>query len=781
MDYSPGATYQVESSYDEVHTETIENDLDLNNFFSRPVLVGSLKWTVGNGPGILLSNLNPWSLYWRNTRVANRISNFKLLRAKMHVRVLLNGSPMHYGRAIIFYTPLPGDDDVGRAQGINPEPIQNLVNNSQKPHLWLNPTTSQGGDMELPFLWYNNALDLPTGEFDQMGNLDLVAVTPLRHANGGLSDVNITILAWATDVVLSSPTTCNVDGISPQSDEYSNKPFSVKATNFASMMDRLSTAPVIGPYARATSLAASAASGIAALFGFSKPLQLERCVMVPKATNDMAVSGGNDDGHKLTLDPKQELTVDPRAFGLGSKDEMDIRHVASTESYIDTFTWTSGNSTPAGTILWNGIVDPGQYVIYGAAGLDIPKINMTASCFATTPFQYWRGSIIYRFQIVCSALHKGRLRIVYDPEIEVSANDPTRITPEYNLAYHTVVDISETQDFEVVVGWGQPSSYRENCFYAGIGPMFDNTPLLYNSSLNTAGNGVLGVYVMNELVNPSASVDDCYVVVSMRAGPDFEVACPTSRPMARLRYLTHSLVNPPEALVAEIIEEETAEPQSAELPVSAVPSGEANMAQGAAMSNTMADLGSLTSHTNDVFMGETVRSFRTLLKRFTMSELVNVSIAPTGTDNGAVAIQRPAMPIEPGYTRKSDLGTERVTRTVQTKEYAYGFLTPLRFISSGYVGWRGSIRWKVTNSAACCNEIRGPIYLTRFSGCSPLNITEVSRDKTTNLGMQDYLVGFDEIATFQEGGQLIHHVIEPIAFRGAFLFVAQVLTSTKSY
>lgn len=52
MDYSPGATYQVESSYDEVHTETIENDLDLNNFFSRPVLVGSLKWTVGNGPGI---------------------------------------------------------------------------------------------------------------------------------------------------------------------------------------------------------------------------------------------------------------------------------------------------------------------------------------------------------------------------------------------------------------------------------------------------------------------------------------------------------------------------------------------------------------------------------------------------------------------------------------------------------------------------------------------------------------------------------------------------------
>lgn len=761
MDYSPGATYQVESSYDEVHTETIENDLDLNNFFSRPVLVGSLKWTVGNGPGILLSNLNPWSLYWRNTRVANRISNFKLLRAKMHIRVLLNGSPMHYGRAIIYYTPLPGDDDVGRAQGVNPAPIQNLVNNSQKPHLWLNPTTSQGGDLELPFLWYNNALDLPTGEFDQMGNMDLVAVTPLRHANGGTSDVNITILAWATDVVLSSPTTCNVDGISPQSDEYSNKPFSVKATNFASMMDRLSMAPMIGPYARATSLAASAASGIAALFGFSKPLQLDRCLIVPKSTNDMAVSGGNDDSHKLALDPKQELTVDPRAFGLGSRDEMDIRHVASVESYIDTFTWTSGNSTPAGTILWNGIVDPGQYVLYGASGINIPKITMTASCFAATPFQYWRGSIIYRFQVVCSALHKGRLRIVYDPEIEVSANDPTRITPEYNLAYHTVVDISETQDFEVVVGWGQPSSYRENCFYAGIGPMFDNTPLLYNSSLNTCGNGVLGVYVMNELVNPSASVDDCYVVVSMRAGPDFEVAAPTGRPLTRLRYLTDSEVNPVEALVAEIPEEEVAEPQSSELPVSAVPSGEANMAEGAAMSNTMADLGSLTSHTNDVFMGETVRSFRTLLKRFCLSEFAVTD--RSGTGYKACIIQRTAFPLEPGLTRKYTTDPNGVPRIVGGKPYVYGFLTPLRFIASGYVGWRGSVRWKVANEYAnCCGIYRTGVGITRFSGCTPANIAEVTAVEDTNLGRQQRIIGFDESLNFSEGGQYTHGQVEPI-------------------
>jgi hypothetical protein len=499
------------------------------------------------------------------------------------------------------------------------------------------------------------------------------------------------------------------------------------------------------------------------LFGYSKPLELDRTLMVPKTVNDMATSSGKDDSHKLTLDPKQELTIDPRAFGLGSVDEMDIGHVASTESYLTTFTWTSGNSSPAGTILWNSIVDPAQYIIYGATGNDIPKMTMTASCFAALPFQYWRGSIIYRFQVVCSALHKGRLRIVYDPEIEVSNNDPARITPEYNLGYQTVVDISETKDFEVTVGWGQPSSYRENCMYTGIGPMFAITPLNYNSSLNTCGNGVLGVYVMNELANPSASTDDVYVVVSMRAGPDFEVAVPTSRPLSRLRYRTFTEVNAPEPLNAPIEElEEEATPQSNELPVSAVPSGDANMAETAESAATLADLGSLTSQTNAVFFGETIRSFRTLLKRFTLSE-VPVPLVDTFSTRTAILIQRPTFPIEPGFTSKSDLSENRVTSTVLGKEYAYGFLTPLRFIASGYVGWRGSVRWKVVFGRSCCGEIRGPIMVSRYSGCSPANITEEIGDMTTNGGKQRWNIGFDEGGTLVEGGQAISNQVEPFA------------------
>jgi hypothetical protein len=307
--------------------------------------------------------------------------------------------------------------------------------------------------------------------------------------------------------------------------------------------------------------------------------------------------------------------------------------------------------------------------------------------------------------------------------------------------------------------------------------MFAITPLNYNSSTNTCGNGVLGVYVMNELVNPSASTDDCYVVVSMRAGPDFEVACPTGRPMARLRYRTFDDVNPPEPLLAPI--EEVIEPQAEELPVAAVPSGVANNAEGAWSASTMADLGSLTSHTNDVFMGETVRSFRTLLKRYTMLEIVTLdNLVATYPATAAMLLQRSSFPFEPGFTAKSDLSPNRIPKTVLGKEYAYGFLTPLRFISSGYAGWRGSVRWKVALGSTCCNMFKSPVSLTRYSGCTPANISETVPYKTTNAGLAAWYIGFDEASALQEGGQAITPTVEPIiSFEAPFYTTHRFLHS----
>jgi hypothetical protein len=749
-DYSPGAMVSVPSEMDSVRAETISNDLDLNNFFSRPVLIRFFEVQVGTNATTLVAGFNPWSLYFRNPRVANRISNFKMMRAKLHIRVLINGSPMHYARYLMVYTPLHTNDDVG-AQSAT---FNNIINQSQKPHLYLNPTTSQGGDMELPFLWSGNALDLPLGEFDDMGQLDFYGLTPTRHANGGTSDVQISVYAWATDVVLSCPTTCNVDGISPQSDEYTNRTFSVRATALANTASSLSHAPIIGPYARATSIAASAASAIAALFGFSKPVETERTLIVPKTVANMATTDNKDDSNKLSLDTKQELTVDPRAFGLSGKDEMDILSIAQRESFVTTFTWTSGNSSPAGTILWNTIVDPCVYAISTATTPDLPRINMTASCFAAAPFQYWRGSIKYRFQIVCSAMHKGRLRIVYDPEIECTYNDPTRVSPEYNLGFNTVIDIAETKDFEITVGWGQPTTYREQALANSGIAMWSNTPLPYDASTNNFGNGVLGVYVVNEVVCPSASVDDIYVIVSMCAGPDFEVAAPTSKTIQQLRYRSFEDVPTPQS--RELL------PQSAEVssPIATVAGGETNTEEAPEQADTLAQVGDLHGHANMVHFGESIRSFRSLLKRYSEVE----TIFPfTGNGVGVgVLLQRSSFPTEPGYTAKSSIAST-VTDMVGGKPYLYGYLTPLRYVSSGFVGWRGGVRWKVAIPPHCCSSWLTLPTVSRYTGCEPENLEQVFGTAVSNATRSARQIFFDQAQPGADGLILVAPSVEPVA------------------
>jgi hypothetical protein len=205
-------------------------------------------------------------------------------------------------------------------------------------------------------------------------------------------------------------------------------------------------------------------------------------------------------------------------------------------------------------------------------------------------------------------------------------------------------------------------------------------------------------------------------------------------------------------------------PQSQEAPVSAVPTQEATTFEATQHADTLADMGSLTAPTNMVYFGETIRSFRTLLKRYSMVELVSLPLPDVALPaTKAHIIQRKNFPIEPGFTGKSDLLPTRVTKTVSGKEYAYGFMTPLRFISAGFVGWRGSIRWKVTSSNLCCSTTKAPVTVTRYSSCVPSNITETIANKQTNVGLQNWYTHFDESSNMQEGAQLIPLTVEPIA------------------
>lgn len=126
--------------------------------------IASFAWVPGSP---LFQILNPWALFFTtNTRVANRIVNYNLLRCKLHVRIMLNGNSFYYGRACASYRPLWQDDDFGTSRSAV---FNDMIQETQRPHVYLNPTESRGGDIVCPFIWPDNAMIIPAEQWKLIG------------------------------------------------------------------------------------------------------------------------------------------------------------------------------------------------------------------------------------------------------------------------------------------------------------------------------------------------------------------------------------------------------------------------------------------------------------------------------------------------------------------------------------------------------------------------------------------------------------------------------------
>nr|QUS52748.1 hypothetical protein 2 [Mute swan feces associated picorna-like virus 28] len=721
----PGYVQSVPSAFDSLRDDALTGDASLDEFFSRPIRIATYSWAVNAD---LFQTFNPWSLYLENKRVINRICNYRLMRCKLHVRFTINGNGFYYGRAMCSYNPFPNHDTLTQIRQFFEE---DLIAASQRPHIFLNPTLSQGGDLLLPFFTFENVLDVVGQTWRDMGTINIKSMQNLQHANGATTPVTVNVFAWAEDVKFAIPTQFEPGAITPQADEYSKGPVSRVAGAIASKAGMLVTAPVIGPYARATELGAQCIGAVATLFGYSKPQILDVSMFQPKTKSNLAVTNAPEDGTKLSLDIKQELSVDPRTAGLGSQDELSINYIASRESFITSFPWNIGQIQEA--LLFNMIVDPCVYAKLSA------EYHFPACCYATMPFKYWRGSLKYRFQVVCSNFHKGRLKIVYDPvgTPPTGAIPPTTPSAEYNTAYTSIVDISDNTDFEIDVGWGQNTTYREHYPFPNNAEPFSTTALTYDSSVVNYGNGTISVYVVNELTTPnSAAAYNIAINVFVSAGYGFEVAAPTDEYVCRVRYVYD---NEPQGLMEASKEEPSNVAQAASALVAMKFSniqpealdGQDQLVEDSpptlqsAPLDTMGNVIDSNDPANLVYFGETVSSMRQLLKRYNLTEIV------TPADEPAVAVGtqsvfemfRYSMPLIGGvYDSPYSLNEIVLPVYAGTFGYVYAFPSMLHYVSLAYGGWKGGIRYFVdfsttttgSLSGATVDRIQTPSYPANF-------------------------------------------------------------------
>lgn len=347
--------------------------------------------------------------------VKYKLNNFAFIQCTLKLKIMINASPFYYGSMGAFYQPLP---NFTPSTIISSASTQSFIPRSQRPCVWLNPQHNEGAVMSLPFFWLKNWLNAQSaGDMTNMGTLDFVNYTTLQSANGVTgTGVSVSVYAWAEDVKLSGPSiglAVQADTMEVQADEYGQGPVSRVSSAVSKVAGRLKTVPVIGQFATATELGASAVSTVAKLFGFTNVPVIEDTVSMrsdpfPKlATTEIGYPI-----EKLTIDSKNELTIDGSALGLPPGDEMAISTIVQKSSYLASTTWDT--ATAVDTILFTSVVTPVLMDQDTTSALGT-KLYTTPMAWVSNLFNNWRGDIIFTFKVVASPFHKGRLRISFDP------------------------------------------------------------------------------------------------------------------------------------------------------------------------------------------------------------------------------------------------------------------------------------------------------------------------------------------------------------------------------
>lgn len=655
VDESAGLKVGIDRPYDGISGGDQTANTSLDAFLRRPVRIATFTWAEADAVGTTRTYA-PWHLFFNDDRVKYKINNFAFIQCKLKVKVLINASPFYFGAMIGSYLPNPG---------LTPSTIQNdtgtrwLIPLSQRPHMWLLPQGSKGDEMTLPFFRHTNFLNIQSAtDLTNMGSLSFVNYTELDSANGAAGvGVTVQVFAWAEDVKLSGPSV----GLAMQGDEYGTGVVSAPASAIATGATWFENIPVIGRFATATRIGASAVSRIASLFGFTNVPNINntepvRCNYFPQ----LASTSISYPAEKLTLDPKNELTFDPSVLGLPPTDEMVISHLVQKESYLTRATWSSTNATD--DILFSMRINPSMY---DNDGLTQEKVYQTPMCWLSQLTKGWRGDIIVRFHFVATPYHKGRARISYDPSGYAAKNIINDAVSQTVVMTH-IVDLGQETDVELRIPYQQATAFmqcRNDISASQIGWSTSLTPAFpYN---NIFDNGTLTVRVATLLTAPVA-VTAIPILVFVRGAENMEFGNP-----------------------ADLKDYSMFAPQSAEV-------------YGDPMSMVSGVVSKVNPDRYLVNYGEALLSLRLLLRR---SSLTCVEGSATSATAYYYQLKR-RMARWPAHYGFDPKGTHSAVKLVGVGNAPFNYvkMTPYNWVTPAFAAQRGAMMWTFSVPSATNND-----------------------------------------------------------------------------
>lgn len=508
---------------------------DLKQVLNRPTFMANINWTTTQATGTVLAYYNiPTDLLAYSSHKLQKLNYNQFMNADVVFRIEAAPIQFQAGRLWLCFEPYRYQRGARAMYGY---PSQFTVLSGVE----YDPAKPAPVEFRVPFQSIVSSWDLPIGQFG-CGQIIVYVLSPL-NSSASTNSVTLSIQAWFDQVSLrvptqlsavTAPTRRKLPGPQGEPQQFQSAEaqsanrhvFSRALTRISRVATMLGNFPILssvaGPVAAFTNIAARTA----AFFGFAKPPDLSAPT---KITMHNRAAWANADGPLplVKLATCIDNEIDQSASYMPNPiDEMDISYVVSNPSMLNAWTWSTTDAV--GTLITVIPVHPGLSTKI-STGTD------TFGTYATTPlgyvasmFKYWAGAMKFRMEAVATSFHAGRLMIAYIPDYDPLSAASLSIT-DVGDNYSVLWDITDSShmEFEVPYLGNTPflQVFLDSQDYATI-KNAETTGLQVRDRVRKIQNGAIVVYVLNQLVAPSAASASIAVLNWVSGGKDMTFAEP---------------------------------------------------------------------------------------------------------------------------------------------------------------------------------------------------------------------------------------------------------------
>lgn len=560
-----------------------EWDHSIKAVLGRPVIVHTGTWGMTSFRGVELARFNVADEFFKvNKNASAKLERFSFFRAEVHVRVLLNVTQFQQGAIGIFLVPMP--EELSNAtldlqlmrQGQTS--IAAMYHRTGLP-FYTQLVVNSGTDVELVIPYCNPCMwGTLTDNKTRQGTIVLQVQNGLT-----VNDATFTVYCWLEKVEVHMPTAVKnvpqftagqvlaqlkVDNpeLFPNDRSDAVSGTSETITRIPSAKNRGGVLPPIqqglevevpkkkinyernGLIDQGIHVAHTAIDVFASAVGIVRDIPILGSLMTafglsnPRVSNEtanfvqkpmMGIMQSHKKVNSSCLAPRNDMQVQIRNDITPFKEDMmNIRNICVRPRLLLTKSWS--DTTVAGHVVVILGVTPiaisgerHSHIRHQTNGNATIKVSpVTHAYYLANVNAMWRGATRFRFDVIKTNFHSGRLLICFWP------NDFTvRTTVSHEDAanvYNIVLDLKESSTITVELPFVSRTYYK-NCGtrnIPNIGVLAQTIGTTAHAYDETNSIGSLTVSVLNVLRRPTTANASVDINVWVSTGDDFELVMP---------------------------------------------------------------------------------------------------------------------------------------------------------------------------------------------------------------------------------------------------------------